>query len=307
MSIAPIVMLALKASIALIVLGIGLGAQPRDLSYLLRHPALFARSFLAMNVIVPAFTLWMARAFDLLRPVKVALIALALSPVPPFLPLKITKAGGTAAYTVGLLGMTSLMSVAIIPASLWVLGTAFDTRFAETPIAIVRLVGTSVLVPLIAGVAIRRWAPAAADRIARPVSIVAMAMLAAGALALVVASSQAIRALIGNGTLVAIIVVTAVALLAGHVLGGPGAGDRTVLALSASSRHPAVAMAIAGAAFPGEKLVPAAVLLDLIVVTLVSMPYTRWARRRAHAPHSPVSSAAVPPPKSEDTRRWHTR
>jgi BASS family bile acid:Na+ symporter len=55
-----------------------------------------------------------------------------------------------------------------------------------------------------------------------------------------------------------------------------------VLALSTASRHPGVALAIAHANFPDEKLAPAAVLLYLIVSGIVSLPYLRW-NRRCHA------------------------
>ncbi|HEY9226878.1 MAG TPA: bile acid:sodium symporter [Gemmatimonadaceae bacterium] len=307
MSFAAVVMLALKVSIALIVLGVGLNAKPSDLTYLLGHPALFARSFLAMSVILPLFTVWMARVFDLLRPVKVALVALALAPVPPFLPTRVMKAGGTASYTVGLLSMTSLLAIVVIPVSLWVLGAVFDTPFAYDPAAVLKLVGLGVFAPLVVGVAIRHFAPAIADRLLKPISLVATILLVAGSLALFVASWSAMKALLGNGTLLAIIVLAVVALAVGHVLGGPSPDDRTVLSLSTASRHPAVAIALASAAFPNEKHASAAVLLDLIVVALVSMPYAEWARRRAHASHSPTPRTTVPPSRREETHRWHPR
>ncbi len=64
--------------------------------------------------------------------------------------------------------------------------------------------------------------------------------------------------LLGQGTLAAIIVFILLALASGHLLGGPTADNRTVLAMMSSSRHPGVALAIAGANFPSQKLVIAA-------------------------------------------------
>ena len=69
-------------------------------------------------------------------------------------------------------------------------------------------------------------------------------------------------------------------LAAGHLLGGPQSEDRTALALSTSSRHPAVALAMASANFPDQKLIPAAILLYLIVNAIVSLPYLAWRRHR---------------------------
>ena len=45
----------------------------------------------------------LAVAFDFTPVVEVALLALAISPVPPLLPGKEFKAGGRASYTIGLL------------------------------------------------------------------------------------------------------------------------------------------------------------------------------------------------------------
>lgn len=85
-----------------------------------------------------------------------------------------------------------------------------------------------------------------------------------------------------NGTLAAIVAFVLVGLVAGHLLGGPAPEDRTVQALSTASRHPGVAMAIASANFPQQKLTPAAILLYLIVCAIVTIPYLTW-RKRRHA------------------------
>jgi BASS family bile acid:Na+ symporter len=70
-------------------------------------------------------------------------------------------------------------------------------------------------------------------------------------------------------------------LAVGHLFGGPNPEDRTVLALSTATRHPGVALAIAGANAPGgNKTVLAAVLLYLIVNAIVSIPYVNWRKHR---------------------------
>ena len=53
-----------------------------------------------------------------------------------------------------------------------------------------------------------------------------------------------------------------------------------MLALSTASRHPGVAIAIAHATFPGEKLTVAAVLLYVLLSAAVSIPYLNWTKRR---------------------------
>jgi BASS family bile acid:Na+ symporter len=95
----------------------------------------------------------------------------------------------------------------------------------------------------------------------------------------------AIVGLIGDFTLVAIIIFTLVSLALGHLLGGPDPDDRTVLGLSTASRHPGVAIAIASAIAPDKKAVAAvaaAVFLCVLVGVAVTVPYVRW-RKRSHA------------------------
>src|SRR4051794_34617543 len=77
-----LVMLALEASLALMVFGIGLRSTRRDASFLIERPALLGRAFLSMNVLMPLFALGLATTFALTPVVSLALVALTLSPVP---------------------------------------------------------------------------------------------------------------------------------------------------------------------------------------------------------------------------------
>jgi BASS family bile acid:Na+ symporter len=77
-------------------------------------------------------------------------------------------------------------------------------------------------------------------------------------------------------------------LVVGHLLGGPDEGSRSALALSTSTRHPGVAMAvIAAVGAPAKEVLPA-VLLYLVVGAIVSLPYMKWRRSREGAPAGPA-------------------
>ncbi len=93
--------------------------------------------------------------------------------------------------------------------------------------------------------------------------------------------------LIGNYSVVAIVVVALVGLLVGHLLGGPDAEHRTVLALSTATRHPGMAVAIAHAVAPADKTLPAAVLFAFLISFIVTIPYTKR-RTRMHAHSEPA-------------------
>ena len=116
MNAADIALLVVRISLALTVLAVSLNTRSGDATYLVRHPLLLLRSFVAMNVVMPCVALWFAIVFALTPAVKLALITLAVSPVPPFLPGKALTSGGDRSYTVSLFAtMTAPKS---IPAAL---------------------------------------------------------------------------------------------------------------------------------------------------------------------------------------------
>ena len=288
MTIAALLPLLLKTSIALTVVTFGLRATPGDATSLLRDPARLGRSMAAVVVLMPLFAIALALLFDLHPAVKIALVALAVSPVPPLVPKKVLKAGGDATYMIGLLVAASVLSIVTIPVAMEVLQRAFAVPLAMPAGAIALLVVTSVLAPLALGIAIRRFAPTFAQRVAGPVALVATIMLAVGVLPILLKAVPVAVSLIGNGTLLALVAFVVVAIAAGHLLGGPRPDERTVLAVATASRHPAVAMAIAHANFPDQRMVAAAVVLYLLVGGVLSALYLKWSARRAGAPVTPA-------------------
>lgn len=274
MDIANLIVIVLKGSILLTEFSLGLRARPNDSLYLVRQPWLLLRSILAMNVIVPLFAVGIAIAFELNPAVKIALVSLALSPIPPLLPKKQLKAGGGQSFIFGLLIFAALLSTVIIPLSLVLLSHVFrlELHIAVAPLA--GFVLLFILLPMILGVAVRKLFPAFADKVCDPLSNAAILIILLVSLPIIYVSWPLISSLVGNGTVLAIAVFTLIAMSVGHLLGGPKADNRSVLALASASRHPGIALTIAMANFPEyKKIVIAAVLLYLLVSAVVSLPY----------------------------------
>jgi BASS family bile acid:Na+ symporter len=282
MDLAQLIRFAITASVLLLVFALGLRATVEDAAYLFRQPARLLRGFLAMGVIVPAVAAILAALFDVAHPVKIALLAMAVSPVPPILPGKQLKLGGRSRYVFGLLVAASLVAVVFVPLAIEVLGWLFGRETHVGAGVVARIVGITVLLPLAAGLAIHQMAPMVAERVGPWASKFGTVLLLAAVLVVLVAMGPAILSLVGDGTVLVIAAVVAAGLLAGHWLGGPDPDDRTALAIASSMRHPGVALAIARLNFPEDKLVPAAVVLFLLVNVIVTLPYGAW-RRRVHA------------------------
>lgn len=283
MTLAQTIPLAINISIVLIVFALGLKTMRGDAAFLASHPALLARSVLSMNVIMVAVAMAIAALFDLPFVIKLALIALSISPVPPILPTKQRKAGGSAAYAVSLLVFASLASIVLAPVSVTIAGTAFGREAAISPWIVSKTVLVSVILPLFAGIALRFASPGTAARLARPVSIAGSALLALAVFPVLVVATKEIWSLVGNGVALALVAFTLIGLALGHLLGGPEPEHRAVLALATGTRHPGVAITIAHLNFPEEKAVLAVVFYHLVIGAIVAVPYVKWSRARLAA------------------------
>jgi BASS family bile acid:Na+ symporter len=283
MTIAQIIPLVLTTSIFLNVLALGLAADFADATYLFRRPLLLLRAILSMNVLMVLIVVAATSMFDLTQPVRVALLALAVSPLPPLLPTKGRKHGATESYAIGLLVAAVLLSLVFIPWSIEWIGRYFgqDTHVSASNIAPVVLV--SAIVPLGLGMLFHRLLPVQAEKLVRPVSLLSIILLVAAVLPILFTMSGAIWTTIINGSLIALVCFTLIGLALGHLLGGPDPGDRTALALATCSRHPGIALTIASLNFPDQKVaLMAVIILHLIVGAVVSIPYLRWRRAAGH-------------------------
>lgn len=277
---ATLIQLLLKLSILLIEFCLGLKSDPQDAMYLFRRPGQLLRSLLSMYIVMPSFALLLSISFHLRPALKIALIALAVSPIPPLVPKNVLKAGGGQSYTLGLLVTAALFGIIFIPSALELLGRAFGLPIGMSLGSIALLVLTTVLLPIGAGIGARYIAPVLADRIAGPLSFTGMLLLIVSIAPILFTAWPDILSLIGNGTIIALIAFVGAGIASGELLGGPGARDGAALALSTASRHPGIALAITRANFPAVNQVSAAILIYLIVTAVAMIPYIVWSRRR---------------------------
>jgi hypothetical protein len=176
------------------------------------------------------------------------------------------------------------LSIVIIPLAMELIHRAAGQRLSMSPALVGKRMLLGVLVPLAAGMVVRRLAGARADGAARLISNTAFLILVACVAIVLIAARRALGSLIGSGTILAIAAFVAAGLAAGHLLGGRDLERRGVLAIATSLRHPGIAVAIAQANFPNEKRAVASVLLCTLVGLVVSVPYQLWLNsRRARA------------------------
>jgi BASS family bile acid:Na+ symporter len=282
MTLQTVILFVLKTSIALDTLGLGLRSTFAEATSLFRRPADLGRAFVSMNVVMPLFALALAMTFNIHPAVKIALVALSVSPVPPLFPHRAFKAGGRENYTLGLLVALALLAIVVIPVTMEIFGPLTSLPLQMPARSIALLVLNTVLLPLSAGIALRLLAPGFAQRAARWIGILASVLLVLSVVPVLFVSARAILSLMGNGTVLSLAAFSLLGLGTGYLFGGPEPENRRVLALATSSRHPAIAVAIAQTNFPNQKLATPAIVLYLII-SIISGIVTGVAAKRGNA------------------------
>jgi BASS family bile acid:Na+ symporter len=274
------VLLAVQASIILTVVSFGLTATLRDATFLLRNPALLIKTILSMNVAMPLVAAMIGMESDAPLAVKLALVALSVSPVPPIVQKKQVASGGHTGYVLSLMVVMSVLAVVLVPLTIGIFDRAFGGHAEIGAIAVAKIVASTVLIPIVGALFVRQFFPAAA-KASRAVGILANLLLAVGVVPLLVALWPTMQPYIGNGVVLKLAMMAVIGIVVGHLLGGPDEADREVLATSTASRHPAVAITVANA-FPlaHDKEEIAVILLYLIVAALLTGLYQKWQSRR---------------------------
>ena len=237
-----------------------------------------------MYLVVPAVAIGLGLVFDLSMSVRTGMLAMAIAPIPPILPGKQLKFGGSSAHVFGLLVAVSLSAIVLVPLAVGVIGQIFHHQTAFSPIRVATLIGSTVLLPLLAGLTFRQLAPRWAEQLAPWASRLGTALLIAGALPVLIAAAPAIAALVGDGSVLAITALVVCAIAAGYALGGPNEDERSTLAIATAMRHPGLALAIASFNVPEASHVGAAVLLYLLVSVVLTTLFGTIEKRRHGGP-----------------------
>lgn len=291
MTLQMLIGLGFSISIFLSVLTEGMMVTRDDIGCVLSRPARLARTLLAMNILGPIVAVIVCKTFSLHPAVIVALVTLAIAPVGALFPQNMLPlvAPGRGAYAHGLFFASTLLSVILTPLAVEVIQMLFGEGEAVhiNPLTVAKVAIGAVLLPLGIGLALGRWRPSAKRWIPAMQKVSGLLLLVC-AVIVIAAVWTRMGSLIREGTLTAIVIITLIGLAAGHLLGGPDENDRTVLAFATVSRHPGVAVAVAG--LTDQPLAPVGVLLAVLVGELAAVPYKLWRKRLRGA------SAANPPP-----------
>lgn len=261
----------------LITFSIGVETGGPQVRALTAAPILNFRYFLATFVVMPAIAV-MLGAFTRLPPTLWGGLALmSMAPPAPPATRRLRKIGR---FDLGLAWQSEafLLSVATIPVTI-VLVQSLGLASPDLDPAFAPMLERSVLffgAPMLLGLLTRRYWPAGANALVKPVGVASnVALLILLALVLVVAIP-----VILHYDLVSIAIIVAfvgVAVLVGHLLGGPDRDNRVTLVTMLAARFPVPALLLAQANGATKDILPV-VLVYVLAGVLVTPLYARLTR-----------------------------
>jgi BASS family bile acid:Na+ symporter len=258
----------------------------RDLIATLSRARLVVLAVLANFVIAPAIAYALTAVFPLDRPYAIGLLLLGGAAGAPFLPKLAEMAKGDLAFSVGLMLLLMVGSVAFMPLALPLLIPGLSAE----PWPLLRPLLFTMLLPLVAGMIVTnrsaRWA-AQLRPVFGKVSNVSM-LLAVGLL--IGLNFEAMIGTFGTGAVAVGIAFVSLTIAVGYGLGGPAPGTRSVLAVGTGQRNVAAALLIATQNFPDEPGVVVMLLVTTIAGLIPLVFAARWFARQ-----SPVASGTGEP------------
>jgi BASS family bile acid:Na+ symporter len=248
-------------------LSVGMSVTFAQVAATARQVRLVALGIAANFVIVPLVTLGLLVWFQSPALVSAGFLILALCPGAPVAPTFTAIARGEVASSTGLTvilaALSALLAPALLPLLLDPLSPELDLRIE--PIAVIKVLLVTQLLPLGVGLAIHERAPRLTARLVEPLRLIGNLLLL-GVVALILATHYEMLGVIRLRGWFGILLLQAASLGAGWLCGGPAPATRRSLAVTTGVRNAAVGLVIVSANLAGSPAVTALVAYALVSI-----------------------------------------
>ena len=278
----PPPLLLLDFFVVLVMFSIGLRVSGGELLYVLRNRALFTRTLVANCVLIPGVGFLLVNIFPLTPDASVGILLLAAIPGTPIALQFNRKVKTRLAFGAVMTFILTVVSIATTPLVLEVMPQT--AQRSERPIlSLIVSILLYIAAPLCAGLWVARRALKIALRVVLPLEILATVVFLFLMWETRLVRRQALYAIAGHETILAMFLLLVISMLIGWFVGGPDLESRRVLATSTGMRSVIVVLYVARYCFPGTNvyMVPI-VYLSLMVPTnlLLHLAFAGWHRLR---------------------------
>lgn len=272
--------IAIAVLVVVMMAAIGLRTHAGEFAEVARRPAALLVMLLVNVVVVPAIVLVSTSALALPREITVGLLICAAAPGGPTGPLFAARAHGQLATAVTAMVSLSLLSVVTAPTVLALSLGMSNVLDADAITALVvpmmRTLGGFQLLPLVAGMSLRRLRPALASRLAMPATRIANGLLLAVIVGLLVTKGR-VLAEVGARALVLAALLVPACMALGLAIPGPTAQRRS-FAMVTGVRNISLALLLGAAYFPAP-LTDATILTFGLFCMLLPLAIARFVGR----------------------------
>jgi len=222
---------------------------------------------LANYLLVPAVTVGLLILFQAEPRVSAGFLILAVCPGAPISPPATTIAKGNVAWAIGMMvilaGLSALLSPALL--SLLLTRVAPESNLRIDFLGIVRTLLVAQMLPLAVGLGIHHWLPKLAQKIGKPLGMVANLLLLL-LVGLILATQYEMLAAVRLRGWMGMALLFFASLGIGWLCGGTDVAIRKALALTTTARNAAVGLVIVNSNFPETAAVTAVVAYGLVSI-----------------------------------------
>ncbi|SFN02654.1 bile acid:Na+ symporter, BASS family [Pseudonocardia ammonioxydans] len=244
--------------LAVIMLGMGMTLRPVDFAYIARRPVAFVIGLCAQYVVMPALGWLLTVLVDLPPEIAVGVILVACAPGGTASNVMVFLARGDVALSVAMTSVSTLVAPIVTPLLVLLLAGRFlPVSPGEMFFSIVQI----VLVPVILGFLLRRWAGGVVDRVTPALPLVSVVGITAVVLAVVAGAADSL--LTAGLVIVGVVVVHNLAGLAlGYAVArafGLDIGARRAVAIEVGMQNSGLAATLGTVHFGPAAALPGAV------------------------------------------------
>ncbi len=276
-SLAPQVPLLL----GIIMFGMGLTLRPVDFAVVGRRPRAVVLGVVAQYTVMPLLGWGVATLLDLDPLLTVGMVLVGAAPGGTASNVVVHLARGDVALSVAMTTISTLLAPLLTPLLvLWLAGSVLDVPASSLVVSILQV----VLVPVLAGIVVRRLAPDAVQRAVPLLPLVSVLGIVLVVAAVVGANADAVRSA-GPLVLLAVILHNVLGLALGRLIGqvsGVGEAASRAVTIEVGMQNSGLAAALATAHFAPLAALPAS-LFSVWHNISGSVVASWWARRPVDA------------------------
>ncbi len=255
------------AGLIAVMLSMGLKVKFADIVTSASNVRLVVMGLLANYVLMPAVTIGLLYLFDPHPMVSVGFLILAACPGAPVGPPFVAVAKGDVPFAIGQMVVLAGLSAVLSPLLLSVLLGRFlpASHLDIDYFGIVRSLLVGQMLPLAIGLGVQQRAPTLAERLAKPLGLLANILLLAIVTLLLVREHETLELIRLRGWFGMLLLLSA-SLVIGWICGGPDRATRKSLALTTGVRNAAVGLVIVSNNFADTPAVSAVVAYSLVSI-----------------------------------------